>query len=155
MIRSPSSKSVWSNMDWNFLAVWIGMKTCNARFGVHQLAVAPKTFALDSCHNVCHAQMCPALLLVRTMSSSARARPLETPTHSHTLASIPQSWNQALLASPSPRCVVFTRQQLPLPSHSQVSPPTSTHPCQQQPSTSMCTSLTATTTTTTLATCEC
>ena len=28
-------------MNWNFLAVWIGMKTCNARFGPHQLAVAP------------------------------------------------------------------------------------------------------------------
>ena len=134
MIRSPSSKSVWSNMNWNVLAVCIGMKTCNARFGPHQLAVAPRTFALDSCHNVCHAQMCPALLLVHTMSSSARAQPLETPTHSHTLASIPQSWNQALLTSrrpPMTRCVVFTvftRQQLPLPSHSQVSPPVGSRP---------------------------
>ena len=62
-------------MNWNFLAVWIGMKTCDARFGPHQLAVAPRGFALHSCHNVCHAQMCPALL-VHTMSSFEKYCPL-------------------------------------------------------------------------------
>ena len=61
--------AIWIGTSWP----WIGMKTCNARFGPHQLAVAPRTFALDSCHNVCHAQMCPPLLLVHTMSSSASA----------------------------------------------------------------------------------
>ena len=62
-------------MNWNFLAVWIGMKTCDARFGPHQLAVARRGFALHSCHNVCHSQMCPALL-VRTMSSFEKYCPL-------------------------------------------------------------------------------
>ena len=62
-------------MNWNFLAVWIGMKTCDARFGPHQLAVAPRGFALHSCHNVCDAEMCPALL-VHTMCSSERYCPL-------------------------------------------------------------------------------
>ena len=62
-------------MNWNFLAMWIGMKTCDARFGPHQVAVAPRGFALHSCHNVCHAEMCPALL-VHTMCSSERYCPL-------------------------------------------------------------------------------
>ena len=49
-------------MNWNFLAMWIGMKTCDARFGPHQLAVALQEallfiaatmFAMPKCAQLC------------------------------------------------------------------------------------------------------
>ena len=62
-------------MNWNFLAMWIGMKTCDARLSPSVSGCPARGFALHSCHNVCHAEMCPALL-VHTMCSSERYCPL-------------------------------------------------------------------------------
>ena len=90
-------------MNWNFLAVWIGMKTCDAHFGPRQLAVAPRGFALHSCHNVCHAQMCPAFL-VHTMSSFEKYCPLGLAANWPAKAT--SSTQKALLRIPSCRRLI-------------------------------------------------